>query len=86
MSLPSKPAHPNATIVMVNWLLTAEGQKVFSKGFGLPASRQGVVVEGLDPNTLPLPGEKILSYGEDDILRQAEALTIAREVFAPLMK
>ncbi len=86
MSLPDKPPHPNAATVMVNWLLTAEGQKVFSEGFGLPPSRQGVIVKGLDPNTLPAPGEKILSYGEDDITRQNDALAIAKEIFAPLMK
>lgn len=86
MSLPEKPAHPNAATVMANWLLTAEGQKVFSQGFGLPPSRLGVTVEGLDPQTFPSPGEKILPYGEDDVLRQGEALEIAREIFAPVMK
>ncbi len=86
MSLPDKPAHPTAAMVLANWLLTAEGQKIFSEGFGLPPSRLGVTVEGLDPQSFPSTGEKILPYGEDDILRQGDALDIAKEIFAPLMK
>lgn len=67
LGVPTKFAHPNAAIVFVNWLLSKEGQAVFSKSWGNPSTRADVPTEGIDPLFVPVPGQKY--YGES-----AEAL------------
>ncbi|MBI4330464.1 MAG: extracellular solute-binding protein [Chloroflexi bacterium] len=72
-------AHPNAARVLVNWLLTKEGQTVFSRLQGIPSSRIDVPTEGLglDPRFLPQPGEKLVFEDEEMILFRGGELTSA---------
>ncbi len=79
--------HPNATAVFVNWLLSSEGQAIFSKVFGKPGLRIGTPTEGLDPFSIPSTHDKVYYADEDFIaLTLGDGLTIGKEVFGPLKK
>jgi len=43
----SKPAHPNATAVFVNWFLSREGQTLAVKSYELPSARLDVAPTGV---------------------------------------
>jgi len=64
--LPAKPAHPNASIVFVNWLLSREGHAAYVKGMGLPGARVDAPQEGIDELLSPGPGEKITVNGDEE--------------------
>lgn len=86
IALLTKPAHPNGATVMLNWLLTAEGQEVFSQGFKAPAVRVGVPSAGIDPDAISHPGEKIHWTDEEFFRLQAQYLSLSKEIFGPSMK
>ncbi|MBI4332060.1 MAG: extracellular solute-binding protein [Chloroflexi bacterium] len=86
VAVPRKVAHPNATAVFINWLLTKEGQSVFVKGYGHPARRSDVANTGVDPSVIPPEGEKILWLDEDFVLTEPKLMPMSRDIFAPLMK
>ncbi len=86
LALPTRPPHPNARKLFVNWLLTKEGQEVFSRQVGLPSARKDVSKEGINATFFPLPDEKIIIEDEDHFNLQGTMLDVAREAFAPLLK
>lgn len=73
MSVPSKPPHPNAATIFINWFLSKEGQTVASKAMGMPSARLDVPTEGVNPVFVPKPGVK---YNVED-----EEITLARLKF-----
>jgi len=79
-ALPVKMAHPNATRVFVNWLLTAEGQETFARSFGSPSMRADVSTEGINPSFVAHPGEKIFPDDEESIIFRGKMLAIAKEI------
>lgn len=82
LGMVDKAANPSAAVVMINWLLSAEGQAIFSSAFGQPPSRSGVAAEGIDPGRIALPGEKTYLADEDFTnFNKDIAVKIAREVF-----
>ncbi len=85
-ALPAKSPHPNAAIVMVNWLLTAEGGAVLSRAWGAPASRLDVPTTGVNPMNVALPGEKVYLNNEELVLFSPKSREIAREIFGHLIK
>ncbi len=85
--LASKAPHPNAAKVLLNWLLTAEGQRIFAQAFGQPPIRQGVAVEGIDPFTIPRPGEKVFLIDEKFIVdTETIGRKLGQEIFGGLLK
>ncbi len=86
LALPDQQPHPSATKVLVNWLLSAEGQTIFSQGFGSPAARFGVPTTGISPTALPVPGEKLYWTDEDIVLSGPKIQQLSREIFSALMK
>jgi len=78
--VPTQFAHPNAAKVLVNWLLTKEGQTVFAKSFGNLSMRLDVTVEGVLPIYTAQPGEKLFFDDEADILLRGKLPAIAKEV------
>lgn len=87
LSVPTNRPHPNAAAVFVNWLLTGEGQRIFSQAFGQPPNRLGVNTEGIDPFTVPVPGEKFYLIDEDFIVTtQTRGRLIGKEIFGHLIK
>lgn len=87
LSMPQKPAHANAARVVLNWLLTQQGQAVFVKGFGHPARRADVSTEDVvDPSVIPHEGAKLFWLDEEFILQESALMPLSREIFGSLMK
>ncbi len=80
MAVPTVSAHPNAAIVFVNWLLTKEGQAVFSKSWGSPSVRVDVPAGTFDPSFMARPGEKIEFASEEFAILQGDMVEVARKV------
>ncbi len=76
-----KPPHPNAATVFINWLLTAEGQKIYASADASPAVRVDVKVEGVDPIRVARPNDKAFWTDENFYLTQGQAMRLAREIF-----
>ena len=68
IAVPTKLAHPNATRLFINWLMSKEGQTVFANAFGSPSMRNDVSSAQLNPLFIPQPGEKVFPANEASIL------------------
>ncbi len=80
------PAHPHATRLFVNWLLTREGQTAFIRGYAYPSARTDVPTDSIPPGNLPSPGEKFYLDDEDNVLAKSEMLAVGKEIFGSLVK
>ncbi len=79
--------HPNAGKLFINWLLTKEGQTIYTQAFGQPSARQDVTTEGIIPGTVPQPGiNYFIGDSEEFILKQPQQFEKSKEIFAPLLK
>lgn len=86
LALPAKAPHPAAATVLANWLLSAEGQRVFTQAFGNPPTRKGVSIEGLDPFSIAKPGTRLYYLSDESIQLDEVGRGLSREIFGPLMK
>ncbi len=77
--------HPNAAKVFINWLLTKEGQTVFSKGYLRPSARLDVSTAGFE-DSVPLPGDRVVIEDEEGIKLKSDLLPITKEILAPLLR
>ncbi len=78
--------HPNATTVFVNWILSKEGQAVFSKAAGRPSVRVDVREEGVPPLFFISPGEKNYPETEKIFLFRGEMAKMSGELIAAQSK
>ncbi len=82
----TKRPHPNASVAVLNWMLTPRGQEVFSQGYNAPAARLGIKAEGVSPLAFPQPGEKLYTQDEEEIIEGSKrAAEVAARVFGPLV-
>lgn len=86
LGVPARVAHPNASVVFINWLLSKEGQEVFVKGLGSPSRRADVSTAGVNAMFLQEPGEKYIFEDEEHYNMQTAVLPITKEIFGPLLK
>ena len=88
VAIMNRPPHPNAAKVFINWMLSREGQIIFSKAFGRQSLRTDVGTEGLDPVALRRPDGKYFmgTENEEFLSKQTEHMAVAKEIFAPLLK
>lgn len=78
----NKAPHPGAAKVFINWLLSKEGQTLFSKTYIRQSLRVDLPTDYLDPEILRQPGVKYAStMGEDYILQEPKNNELAREIF-----
>lgn len=76
--------HPNAAKVFINWLLSIEGQEIFSRVKSAQSAREDISVEVSRGRK---PGLNYFdSNNEQFILNQAESIRVSKEIFGPLMK
>ncbi|MBI4332268.1 MAG: extracellular solute-binding protein [Chloroflexi bacterium] len=80
LGIPDRVAHPNASTIYVNWMLTREAQTLFMRGYGFPSLRKDVPPEGMHPLFLPMPGEKLYPDSEEGFVEQAKLLDITRKI------
>lgn len=86
MAVPTKFANPNAAQIFVNWLLSKEGQTVFSKSFGNPSTRADVSTEGFRPLWTRQPEDKLIFDNEEFTLFQGKMQGIARQTIDDALK
>lgn len=87
VALYDRQPHPNASRAFINWLLTKEGQTVFSKALGVPSARMDVPAEGFDQSLLLRPGVKYESGDSEELLLKApEERKITLEIIAAMKK
>lgn len=85
ISLINKAAHPDAAVVFINWLLSREGQTVYSKVMEEQSAREDVSPDFLEPSGRRQPG---VEYAQDSVelaLFRVEHLELAKEIFKPLI-
>lgn len=83
----NKAAHPNSMKVFVNWLLSKEGQLIFSRATSQQSAREDLPVDFLDPAGVRKPSVQYL-YMEDEefLLQEPENVKKALEVFSHLLR
>lgn len=88
LGVPLAAPHPKAQALVVNWLLSREGQALYSKASGRPPARADVLAEGIDPFFITPPGYKVFPTDEEFTLFSTSDsfMTIDREIFSPLIK
>lgn len=78
----NKSPHPNAAAVFINWLLTAEGQTLWSKATDQMSLRLDVPRDHVPPYLTPAPkGKYWKSYTEEAQTRSAEEEKLLKELF-----
>lgn len=88
ISLINRAPHPASAILFINWLLSNEGQAVFSKAILNPSARVDVSTDWVDPAKIIRPGVKYY-YGtntEEFHLAGMDAMKKARDIFGNLLK
>lgn len=88
LALVSNAPHPNAAKLFVNWLLSKEGQRVFSLAFGAQSTREDISTEGIPADRIRQPGVKYITGGmtEEWEFKANEQTKHAIEIFSPLLK
>lgn len=87
VGLINRAPHPNAARVFINWLLTKEGQTLWSKAELTQSTRIDVSTDFLPAEKIRDPKVKYLwSEKEDFLLQQPDQAKTAREIFGRLMK
>lgn len=87
LAILEKAPHPNATRVFVNWLLSKEGQTVWSKACGSQSGRTDVTTEHVIPSMVRVPGVPYFtSYSEEYMSKKEDFYKIAMEIYGHLIK
>ncbi len=77
--------HKAASTVFINWLLTQEGQTLFSKSRGFESNRNDVSKDFIDPIRLRVPGVKYYMQDEKTRAHEEEWMQKARDILGPLL-
>ncbi len=86
LGVPGELAHPNAAMVFINWLLSAEGQSVFANSFGSPSMRLDASTEGINPLLIPTEGKKYYPEREEFIEAKARWQEINKRIIEETRK
>lgn len=87
VSIINKPPHPNAASIFINWILTQEGQTLFTRSMGVPSARVDVPTNHLPPEMLWKADEKYIAedFSEDAMEGKTASMKLAQEVFGPYL-
>jgi iron(III) transport system substrate-binding protein len=86
IAVPSRFAHPNAAAVFINWLLSKEGQTLFSRSYETPSLRVDVPTEGINDIFLWQPDEKLLPQTEEHLFFYDKMPGISKQVIEEATK
>lgn len=78
--------HPNAVKLFINWLLTREGQHIFSKAYPAQSTRVDVPTDFLQSDEIRQPGVEYFWETEDFLRGEEKNLKLAWEIFGHLLK
>ncbi len=80
VAVPPKVAHPNAAAVFINWLLTKDGQAIYSKAAPTMSMRKDVSTDPIPPDLVPGPEEKTFVDTEEYVLQRGKFLGTVKKV------
>jgi ABC-type Fe3+ transport system substrate-binding protein len=80
LSIFNRAPHPNAAKVYINWLLSKEGQTIYTRATGYISNRLDVPTDHAAPWRVPQPGS-IKTYTQEAIEKKEELFPILAEVF-----
>ncbi len=80
-ALPDRPAHPAAAAVLLNFLLSREGQQIASEAIGLPPVRRDIPISPALEDSVPKPGDKVYWMDEELLLREKTFYPLTKEIF-----
>jgi iron(III) transport system substrate-binding protein len=83
VAIASKPPHPNAAKVYLDYLLSREGQTEYSRFVGVPSRRQDVPTDHLAEFLVPKPGVQYQENYKERYVNLRQAVTAA---IAPLIR
>ncbi len=87
VAMADKAPHPNAAAVMVNWLLSHKGLRLFAEGNGYMPTRRDMEPTWVHPALIPPKGTRILQADEDFLLfLRDHGRDVARQYFGELIK
>lgn len=83
----NKAAHPYATKVFVNWLLSREGQLIYSSITDQQSAREDLPTDFLAPAGVRKPSVQYLHMEDEEfLLRESENAKKAQEIFSHLLR
>ncbi|MBI4332603.1 MAG: extracellular solute-binding protein [Chloroflexi bacterium] len=83
MGLAARPAHPEAAVLFVNWVLSKEGGTAFQSGKAIPSGRLDVPKDFTDPHA-PRPDDRLYIEDEAAIAEKDAMADFIRDVFRAL--
>lgn len=87
LSLPGNAPHPNASAVFINWLLSREGQIIYTDVARVQSARSDLPTTKLDQVSIRRPGVKYVNASTEEFqFRLPEAQELAKEIFGHLIK
>ncbi len=87
LSLINRAPHPNAAKVFINWVLTKEGQTIYSRLTRTQSLRLDVPSDFLTPEEIRKPGAKyIMVENEAYMKKDGEFGLLAKDIFKSLMQ
>lgn len=85
ISLALKAPHPSAAKVVLNWVLSKEGQTTLSKAYLMQSGRVDVPSDFLDPKAVRKPGRKYINTSTEEFqFLKKDNLILAEEIFGHL--
>lgn len=86
IAVATRAPHPNAARVFVNWMLTKEGQTLWSEAISVPSFRVDVPTVHLDPAAIPKRGKAYFADTPETYAKSGEFLALGKQIFAPVLK
>ena len=80
-ALPDNAPHPNAAALLLNWILSKEGQQAVSLAAGEPARRVDVPRSADLRGVIPQPGDRVEWADEEFILAERSLYPLSKEIF-----
>lgn len=82
LSAVNKAPHPNAKKLLINWILSKDGQTLISKSSGVASRRLDIPTSHLEPSQVPDPTEKYIIETEDYSLGRTVTSELVRKIMA----
>lgn len=87
LSRPKNAPHPGASTVFTNWLLSREGQTIFSEAAGTQSAREDIPTTNIDPFSMRKPRVKHFNTSTEEFwLRGNEFIKLGKDIFGHLIK
>ncbi len=87
ISIFNKPAHPNAAKVLINWIMSKEGETALGQAYGGQSGREDVSADFVPQELRRQPGVKYWQKEREDVILGGGAIRDkAKELLAPYMK